>query len=106
VRERTRARLAASSTVTIQTDLPHELHQDCVCSLRPLSTTVRSVSMVISVRFFVANCSPKRSPAAIDLVFRPLYILEACLRNLYDGKALTIFLSSAVVALTLTPISW
>ena len=99
MRELTRAIVAASSTVTIDTTLPQEVHQDCVCSLRPLITTTRSVSMVISILFFVANLSVSKAIAV-----RRIYVELMGLRNFYDGKALSVFLSSAVVALTLAPI--
>ena len=58
VREVTPAIEAASSAVIILTFWLHSRHQDTTETLRLLNTTMRSVSMVISVRFVVLTRPP------------------------------------------------
>jgi hypothetical protein len=62
VRALTQAARAASSNVTILTCLPQALHQARAESLRRLITTMRSVSIVISIRFFHISVLPLERP--------------------------------------------
>jgi uncharacterized membrane protein YcjF (UPF0283 family) len=59
VREVTPAIAAAASTVTIVVRWPHSLHQVAAEALRLLNTTMRSVSIVISVLFVVLTAPPR-----------------------------------------------
>jgi hypothetical protein len=59
VREVTPAIAAASSTVTIFVIWVHSRHHDTTETFRLLSTTMRSVSMVISVLFVVLTAPPR-----------------------------------------------